>query len=206
MLIVDKKFLDDQKLKFLRNLSKTRKFASNFERNDNDLSQTILNICYYSKSVIRRYLKILPVIKIRVFFTVDKIFLAQSKYLKMHNFFLLAFEVQILTKIPQKHEYLQIILKLLNKKFISHVRLYNTYNICVINKYKRTTLLHTTNICTIANSYGAMEWVPFCCTLGGEVDLGLGYLYKHFYELYLQNNLQIFMLLRNFCQYLNFKC
>ncbi|KAF0771230.1 Uncharacterized protein FWK35_00001959 [Aphis craccivora] len=35
---------------FLRNLSKMQKFANNFERNDNDLSQTILNICYYSKS------------------------------------------------------------------------------------------------------------------------------------------------------------
>ncbi|KAE9544694.1 hypothetical protein AGLY_000236 [Aphis glycines] len=52
----------------------------------------------------------------------------------------------------------------------------------------------------------AGKWVPFCCTLGGGVDLGLGYLYKHFYELYLQNNLQIFMILTNFCQNLNFKC
>ncbi|KAE9531410.1 hypothetical protein AGLY_010616 [Aphis glycines] len=34
--------------KFLRNLSKTRKF-----HNDNDLSQTILNICYYSKMLIK---------------------------------------------------------------------------------------------------------------------------------------------------------
>ncbi|KAE9524483.1 hypothetical protein AGLY_015116 [Aphis glycines] len=47
---------------------------------------------------------------------VDKIFLALLKYLKilykvphMHNFFLLAFEVQILTKIRQNYEYLQII-------------------------------------------------------------------------------------------------
>ncbi|KAF0751945.1 hypothetical protein FWK35_00019326, partial [Aphis craccivora] len=29
----------------------------------------ILNICYYSKSISRRYLKILPVIKISVLFT-----------------------------------------------------------------------------------------------------------------------------------------
>ncbi|KAF0772611.1 hypothetical protein FWK35_00004580, partial [Aphis craccivora] len=35
--------------------------------------------------------------------------------------------------------------------------------------------------------------------------LTLSYLYKNFYELYLQNNLQIFMVLTNFCQYLNFK-
>ncbi|KAF0746432.1 Uncharacterized protein FWK35_00020432 [Aphis craccivora] len=33
----------------------------------------------------------------------------QNMYLKMHNFFLLAFEVQILTKIRQNHEYLQFI-------------------------------------------------------------------------------------------------
>ncbi|KAE9545262.1 hypothetical protein AGLY_000805 [Aphis glycines] len=34
----------------------------------------------------------------------------------------------------------------------------------------------------------------------------LSYLYKNCYELYLQNNFQIFMVLSNFCQYLNFKC
>ncbi|KAF0759073.1 hypothetical protein FWK35_00012253, partial [Aphis craccivora] len=34
----------------------------------------------------------------------------------------------------------------------------------------------------------------------------LSYLYKIFYELYLQNNLQLFIVLTNFCQYLNFKC
>ncbi|KAF0758737.1 hypothetical protein FWK35_00021784 [Aphis craccivora] len=32
------------------------------------------------------------------------------------------------------------------------------------------------------------------------------YLYKYFYELYLQNNLQIFMILTNCYQYFNFKC
>ncbi|KAE9543100.1 hypothetical protein AGLY_003011 [Aphis glycines] len=37
----------------------------------------------FSFNISRRYLKILPVIKIRVFFTVDKIFLALSKYLKI---------------------------------------------------------------------------------------------------------------------------
>ncbi|KAE9531323.1 hypothetical protein AGLY_010529 [Aphis glycines] len=57
-----------------------------------------------------------------LFLFVDKIFLALSKYLKilykvshMHNFFLLAFEVQILTKIRQNYEYLQIILPLEHK-------------------------------------------------------------------------------------------
>ncbi|KAE9532667.1 hypothetical protein AGLY_009748, partial [Aphis glycines] len=45
------------------------------------------------------------------YFNVDKIFLTLSKYLiHRHNFFLLTFEVQILTKIRQNHEYLQIIL------------------------------------------------------------------------------------------------
>ncbi|KAE9541253.1 hypothetical protein AGLY_004498 [Aphis glycines] len=35
----------------------------------------------------------------------------------------------------------------------------------------------------------------------------LSYLiYKNVYELYLQNNLQIFMIMANFCQYMNFKC
>ncbi|KAE9528712.1 hypothetical protein AGLY_012287 [Aphis glycines] len=34
----------------------------------------------------------------------------------------------------------------------------------------------------------------------------LSYLYKNFYELYLQNNLQIFMVLTNYFRYLNFKC
>ncbi|KAF0713166.1 Uncharacterized protein FWK35_00024538 [Aphis craccivora] len=48
------------------------------ERNDNDLSSN--DFKYF---ISRRYLKILPVIEIGVFFTVDKIFLAQSKYLKI---------------------------------------------------------------------------------------------------------------------------
>ncbi|KAE9532803.1 hypothetical protein AGLY_009884 [Aphis glycines] len=53
----------------------------------------------------------------KILSAVDLIVLALSKYLKivykvphMHNFFLLAFEVQILTKIRKNHEYLQIIL------------------------------------------------------------------------------------------------
>ncbi|KAE9534057.1 hypothetical protein AGLY_008793 [Aphis glycines] len=120
--------------KFLRNLSKSRKFATNFEveKSENVLiknttlmrlnfkflrnrvtitiyPQTILNICYYSKSISRRYLKIVP-------------FLISYSYsdlkiirIHRHNFFLLAFEVQILTKIRQNHEYLQIILTLKHK-------------------------------------------------------------------------------------------
>ncbi|KAE9544686.1 hypothetical protein AGLY_000228 [Aphis glycines] len=68
---VGKKFLDEQKFKFLQNLSKTRKFA-------------ILKIWY--KILHKFFFKYL----------VDKIFLTLSKYL--HNFFLLAFEVQILKK------------------------------------------------------------------------------------------------------------
>ncbi|KAE9529497.1 hypothetical protein AGLY_011593 [Aphis glycines] len=50
---------------------------------------------------------------LQVILNVDKNFLAQSKYLKIlykAQFFLLAFEVQILTKIRQNYEYLQIIL------------------------------------------------------------------------------------------------
>ncbi|KAE9523574.1 hypothetical protein AGLY_016126 [Aphis glycines] len=74
-----------------------------------------------------KYLKFSPNVNTTEIFNfyanfVDKIFLALSKYLKilykvphMHNFFLLAFEVQILTKIRQKYEYLQIILPLKHK-------------------------------------------------------------------------------------------
>ncbi|KAF0766985.1 Uncharacterized protein FWK35_00004793, partial [Aphis craccivora] len=59
------------------------------QRNDNDLSQTILNICYYSKSISRRYLKVLPVIRIRVFFTQVKFSNFSEKiFLKCrYNFF-----------------------------------------------------------------------------------------------------------------------
>ncbi|KAE9525152.1 hypothetical protein AGLY_014566 [Aphis glycines] len=60
--------------KFLRNLSKTRKFAMRlnfkFLRNRVTItiySQTILNICYYSKSISSRYLKILPNLNFGVF-------------------------------------------------------------------------------------------------------------------------------------------
>ncbi|KAE9542566.1 hypothetical protein AGLY_002477 [Aphis glycines] len=64
-----------------------------------------------------KYLKLSPNVYVSIIYIhVDKVFLAQTKYLKilykvphMHNFFLLAFEVQILTKIRQNHEYLQII-------------------------------------------------------------------------------------------------
>ncbi|KAE9531392.1 hypothetical protein AGLY_010598 [Aphis glycines] len=96
------------KFKFLRNLSKTRKFAMRlnfkFLRNRVTITiypQTVLNICYYSKSISRRYLKIL--LTIEIFNLSEKLFLK-------HNFVLLAFEIQILTKTRQNHEYLQIIL------------------------------------------------------------------------------------------------
>ncbi|KAE9545782.1 hypothetical protein AGLY_001325 [Aphis glycines] len=99
-MVCRKKFLDDQKvLKIyykvsyeLSNFYEICQKRENLQRNDNDLSQTILNICYFSKSISHRYLKILPA-----------------------QFFLLAFEVQILTKIRQNYEYLQIILPLKHK-------------------------------------------------------------------------------------------
>ncbi|KAF0768677.1 Uncharacterized protein FWK35_00028840 [Aphis craccivora] len=67
-----KKFLDDQKFKFLLNLSKTRIFANNFEvgksknfcRNDNDLSSN--DFKYF---ISRKNLKILPIFVIGIFFT-----------------------------------------------------------------------------------------------------------------------------------------
>ncbi|KAE9539854.1 hypothetical protein AGLY_005106 [Aphis glycines] len=80
-------FYECLKFEFIRNMSKLRKFA-------------ILKIWY--KILHKFFFKYL----------VDKIFLAQSKYLKIlykAHFFLLAFEVQILTKIRQNYEYLQII-------------------------------------------------------------------------------------------------
>ncbi|KAE9531405.1 hypothetical protein AGLY_010611, partial [Aphis glycines] len=60
-------FFFEVSFKFLRNLSKTRKCAMRlnfkFLRNRVTITiypQTILNICYYSKSISSRYLKILP--------------------------------------------------------------------------------------------------------------------------------------------------
>ncbi|KAE9542706.1 hypothetical protein AGLY_002617 [Aphis glycines] len=112
---VDKKIWMTTKLfKILRNLSKSQKFEMRlnfkFLRNSVTITiypQTILNICYYSKSISRRYLKI-----------------SLSKYLKIEykvshkihrdNLFLLAFEVQIFTTIRQNYEYLQIIFLVYN--------------------------------------------------------------------------------------------
>ncbi|KAE9525561.1 hypothetical protein AGLY_014088 [Aphis glycines] len=62
--------------------------------------QRNLNICYYSKSISRRYLKILPT---------TEIFNFLEEFFLKHIFFLLTFEVQILIKTRQTHEYLQII-------------------------------------------------------------------------------------------------
>ncbi|KAE9532118.1 hypothetical protein AGLY_010320 [Aphis glycines] len=95
------KFSPNVYFKFLRNLSKMRKFAIFLQ----------VSIEKTRSIIIRKILS-----------AVDKIFLALLKYLKilykvphMHNFFLLVFEVQILTKIRQNYEYLQIILPLKHK-------------------------------------------------------------------------------------------
>ncbi|KAE9529991.1 hypothetical protein AGLY_011453 [Aphis glycines] len=111
------KFFFEVSFKFLRNLSKTRKFAMrlNFKFLRNRVTikiypQTILNICYYSKSISRRYLKILPTTEI---FNFSENFWPNQNTLKFYTKFLICysytFEVQILTKIRQNHEYLQII-------------------------------------------------------------------------------------------------
>ncbi|KAE9534016.1 hypothetical protein AGLY_008752 [Aphis glycines] len=73
----------------------------------------------------QKNLKILYKVPYELFLFVNKIFLALSKYLKILYkvphiiqgtiFFVLAFEVQILTKIRQNYEYLQIILPLKHK-------------------------------------------------------------------------------------------
>ncbi|KAF0696469.1 Uncharacterized protein FWK35_00032474, partial [Aphis craccivora] len=70
---------------FLRNLSKTRKFASNFE---------------VEKSISRRYLKILPC-RLNFFGPIkilENSMQSSSYVLLIAKFFLLAFEIQILTK------------------------------------------------------------------------------------------------------------
>ncbi|KAE9524250.1 hypothetical protein AGLY_015289 [Aphis glycines] len=73
-----------------------------------------LQVILWLENLLKIWYKVLH--KFFVKYLVDKIFLTISKYLKifykvphMHNFLLLAFEVQILTKIRQNYEYLQII-------------------------------------------------------------------------------------------------
>ncbi|KAE9524495.1 hypothetical protein AGLY_015083 [Aphis glycines] len=65
--------------------------------------QTILNICY-SKSISRRYLKISPVQFFLLVFEVQIL----TKIRIIHKKFYITFEVQILTKICQNHEYLPL--------------------------------------------------------------------------------------------------
>ncbi|KAE9533997.1 hypothetical protein AGLY_008733 [Aphis glycines] len=77
-----------------RNNASISNFGGGF-RWKSEYSRCIIEVKIYSKSV--ENAKIC---------NVDKIFLAQSKYLKIAQFFFLAFEVQILTKIRQNHEYL----------------------------------------------------------------------------------------------------
>ncbi|KAE9522195.1 hypothetical protein AGLY_017455, partial [Aphis glycines] len=73
-------------------------------------------------------------------------------------FFSLAFEVQILTKIRQNHEYLQIIFVLQNSFASKSFR--------DLKRYYRK------NVLSALKKVG--KWVPLYCTLGGGVDLGLG--------------------------------
>ncbi|KAE9530088.1 hypothetical protein AGLY_011550 [Aphis glycines] len=75
-----------------------------------------------------------------------------------------------------------------------------------VNKNKKLYSLYVTlyTRLIISDNYRQQVGTVLLYIRGG-VDLGLGYLYKHFYELYLQNNLQIFIILTNFCQNLNFK-
>ncbi|KAE9525938.1 hypothetical protein AGLY_013987, partial [Aphis glycines] len=76
--------------------------------------QTIFDICYYSKSISRRYLK---------FYHVDKIFLALSKYLK------------ILYKVPHISKFIKLFV------FISNVKKFNTkFSISFASKSYRDNL------------------------------------------------------------------
>ncbi|KAE9526135.1 hypothetical protein AGLY_013766, partial [Aphis glycines] len=113
---------------FIRNMSKLQKFASNFVVGKSFSINFSSNICKKNYRIqTKTFYECLKFKflqnRIVIFFTVDKIFLALSKYLKIlykvphmlflkihiYNFFLLSFEVQILTKIRQNYEYLQII-------------------------------------------------------------------------------------------------
>ncbi|KAE9525180.1 hypothetical protein AGLY_014424 [Aphis glycines] len=101
-LIVDKKFWVAKKIenviqiKLLRYMSKPRKFAMhlNFKRLGNRVTitiylQTKLNICYNLKTI-NRQLKFSEDFSKKIFLSVDKIFLVESKYFN------------ILYKVPHK--------------------------------------------------------------------------------------------------------
>ncbi|KAE9535072.1 hypothetical protein AGLY_008364 [Aphis glycines] len=83
--------------------SSYRENSKHHHRKHFNVTITILNICYYSKIISRRYLKILRSIKF---------FWPNQNTRKFNTKLLIIFEVQILTKIRQNHEYLQIILPL----------------------------------------------------------------------------------------------
>ncbi|KAF0764149.1 Uncharacterized protein FWK35_00006173, partial [Aphis craccivora] len=89
-IVVNQKLITLKKIKNLQfftksvenvNICKDKKYNTNVTITI--YPQTILNICYSSKSISRRYLKIVPVIKIGVFVTVDKIFLISSSYIQI---------------------------------------------------------------------------------------------------------------------------
>ncbi|KAE9543913.1 hypothetical protein AGLY_001891 [Aphis glycines] len=115
----DKIFLADQKILKIEYKVSYKLFLNS---NLYEICQNCenLQVILWLENLLKIWYKILH--KFFFKYLVDKIFLALSKYLKMlykvpHmcNFFLLAFEVQILTKIRQNYEYLQIILPLKHK-------------------------------------------------------------------------------------------
>ncbi|KAF0761085.1 Uncharacterized protein FWK35_00030167 [Aphis craccivora] len=85
--------LRGQKLTFSNSFQKNREKQKKITENREFLRKTtfhqidffmvLIQKLITEKFISRRYLKIVPVIKIRVFFTVDKILLALSKYLKI---------------------------------------------------------------------------------------------------------------------------
>ncbi|KAE9543905.1 hypothetical protein AGLY_001883 [Aphis glycines] len=72
----------------------------------------------------------------------------------------------------------------MNKKGISNFQVPN-YDLYFFNNNKYLKLfkdqslsLHDFTLITLFVPYIDTKWVPFCCTLGGEVDLGLGITYE----------------------------
>ncbi|KAE9536967.1 hypothetical protein AGLY_006774 [Aphis glycines] len=145
-------FFFEVSFNFLRNPSTTRKFANNFEV-EKSLSISSNSYKEISKHHYRKNFKcndndlssndFKSLLLFKNYKSVDKIFLALSKYLKIlykvphiihrHIFFLLSFEVKILTKIRKNHEYLQIIF-FASKSYRENLKRHNRKNVLSTDK------------------------------------------------------------------------
>ncbi|KAE9527057.1 hypothetical protein AGLY_013705 [Aphis glycines] len=125
--------IERSKLKFLRNIAKPQKFASNFIRKFNTkffkgfLSKSYREKCCVSLNFkfLRNFvtITIYPQTVLRFFFiNIDNIFLAESRYLKINYTFS---HNSNINKIRQNHEYLQIVLNL---------KIYRTLNFGIVSE------------------------------------------------------------------------